>query len=143
VPSLRENLLPASAKEHYWPSSRLQGRLGHALVVLFFIGLTALAARNALTRLDSLFLGADPDVFINPWADWWTARAISDPTQRLWETNYLFYPDGASLHFHSFSHLNTLLSLAIGRFAGPLAGINITILANYVLAGVSMFYLAR
>ncbi len=113
------------------------------LAFLFYLILTSIAARSVLTNLNNVIVGQDPDVYINPWADWWTFKALTDPQLSLWFTNYMFYPQGANLIYHSFSHLTTLVSLALRPFLGILPAYNITMLFNIVLAGFSMFQLAR
>lgn len=113
------------------------------ILFLFFLGLTALASRNVLPQLNSVIVGNDPDVFINPWNDWWTSTALSEPDIDLWQTDYLFFPQGAELHFHSLSHLNTAFSLFLNKFWPTLAAYNVAVLLNYALAGFSMYHLAR
>ena len=112
-------------------------------VLFSFVVLTAVASRAVLTDLNSVIVGEDNDVYINPWADWWTAKAWQEPDTDLWYTDYLFYPQGTKLAYHSFSHLNTLISLSLRRFFGHLAAYNLAILMNYVLSGFAMFQLAR
>ena len=113
------------------------------LALLFFLILTIVAAWVVVSNLNSVIIGRDNDVFINPWADWWTQHVLSNPDVSLWETDYLFYPQGANLTFHSFSHLNTFVSLLLRPIVGILPAYNITILINYVLSGFAMFQLAR
>lgn len=123
--------------------STLTDRQVNIAVFLLFLALTIIAAWPVISNLDSAIIGDDHDVYINPWADWWTAKALTDPELSLWQTNYLFYPNGASLVYHSFSHLNTLVSLALRPFFGPIPAYNITILINLVLIGFSIFQLTR
>ena len=113
------------------------------LVLLLFVLLTTIAAWNILTDLNGVIIGRDNDVYINPWADWWTLKAITDPDISLWRSDLMYYPIGADLVYHSFSHLNTAVSLALRPLLGILPAYNITILINYVLAGLSMFHLGR
>lgn len=113
------------------------------LVLLLFVLLTIVAAWNILTDLNGVIIGRDNDVYINPWADWWTLKAITDPDISLWRSDLMYYPIGADLVYHSFSHLNTAVSLALRPLLGILPAYNITILINYVLAGLSMFHLGR
>lgn len=113
------------------------------LVLLLFMLLTIVAAWNILTDLNGVIIGRDNDVYINPWADWWTLKAITDPEISLWRSDLMYYPIGADLIYHSFSHLNTAVSLALRPLLGILPAYNITILINYVLAGLSMFHLGR
>ncbi len=115
----------------------------HSLVFCFFTITTIIAAWPVVTQLDTVIIGDDPDVYINPWADWWTLKAWQDPNTTLWETDYLFVPRGASLAFHSFSHLNTLVSLLLRPLFGTLPAYNITILLNVILTGVAMYQLAQ
>ena len=116
----------------------------HALApLLIFTLLTATAAWPVLTRLDSVIVGNDQDVYINPWADMWTLRALRDPGRSLWFTDLLFYPHGADLHFHSFSHLTTAISLALRPLFGSLPAYNLAVLVHVVLVGVAMFHFAR
>lgn len=113
------------------------------LVLLLFVLLTAAASWPVLLNLDTVIVGKDSDTYINPWADWWTLKAIREPETKLWETDYLFYPTGTGLNYHSFSHLNTAVSLALRPILGALSAYNLTILLNYVLIGLATFQLAR
>jgi hypothetical protein len=112
-------------------------------VLLLFLLLTIIASWNVITDLNGVIIGADNDVYINPWADWWTYRALTEADISLWQTDVMYYPLGADLTFHSFSHLNTAVSLGLRPFLGVLPAYNITILLNYVLAGLSMYHLGR
>ncbi|MCI0645227.1 MAG: hypothetical protein L0332_00995 [Chloroflexi bacterium] len=132
-------MIEEKVKIRYWAKWCQQ----ELLVTLLFLFLTIVVAWPVLKGLNTTIIGHGTDVYINPWADWWTAKALREPDIELWHTDYLFYPQGASLTYHSFSHLNTLVSLALRPLAGPLPAYNLAILLNYVLAGVSAFHLAR
>lgn len=110
---------------------------------LFFAILTAIAAWPVVSQPGSVLIGSDTDTFINPWADMWTLKALQDPERSLWFTDYLFYPQGTDLHFHSFSHLTTAASLALRPLLGVLPAYNVATLLHIVLAGVAMYHLAR
>lgn len=112
-------------------------------VLLLFFLLTLFAARNIVADLDGVIVGRDNDVYINPWADWWTYKAITDPEITLWRSDKMYYPIGADLIYHSFSHLTTAVSLTLRPLLGIIPAYNITILLNYVLAGLSMYHLGR
>lgn len=113
------------------------------LVLLLFVVLTIQAAWPIMIRLDRVIIGQDSDAPMNLWADWWTAQVWRDPDLTLWQTDDLFYPQGANLAYHSFSHLNTLVSLTLRPLLGTLPAYNLAILLNYVLAGLAMFQLTR
>lgn len=112
------------------------------LVGLFAL-LTVVISWPVIKRVDEVLIGNDIDTYINPWADWWTEKAWQDPDISLYETDYLFYPGGANLVYHSFSPLNTLVALALYPLLGRLAAYNVTMLLNLFLAGVAMGHLAR
>lgn len=125
-------------------SGRLQTLSDHQIqfaALFLFILLTIIAAWPVISNLDGLLIGDDNDVYINPWADWWTAKALTNPDISLWNTDYIFHPDGANLVYHSFSHLNTLVSLGLRPYFGSTPAYNITILINIILNGFSMFQL--
>ena len=111
--------------------------------LLFFTLLLIIDAWPVLSQIDQFLVGSDIDTYINPWADWWTAKALRDPQITLWHTNYLFYPEGASLIYHSFSHLNTAVSLLLQSFLNPIPAYNLAILLNYILTSLSAFHLTR
>jgi hypothetical protein len=94
-----------------------------------------------MPRISTHLAGGDVDVWLNPWADWWTRKVISEDLD-LYYTDYLFYPRGTSLVFHSFSHLNTALSLLLTPLVGYFAAYNLAILLAYVLSGFGMYLLA-
>ncbi len=113
------------------------------LVFILFLLLTVIAGWSVLTRLDTVIIGDDNDVYINPWADWWTVKALQEPDIQFWYTDFLFYPQGVNLNYHSFSHLNTLVSLFLRSLLDDLPAYNLAILINYALSGFAMFQLAR
>lgn len=112
-------------------------------VLALFALLTAVISWPVLVRVDEVLIGSDNDVMINPWADWWTLKAWQEPDVTLYETDMMFYPRGANLVYHSFSHLNTAVSLALRPLLGVIPAYNLTMLLNIFLAGVSMYHLAR
>ncbi|MCA9937864.1 MAG: hypothetical protein KC418_04440 [Anaerolineales bacterium] len=113
------------------------------LVGGLYLLLTAFLSRGMWSATRPVLVGFDNDVYINPWADWWTEKALTDPDLSLWHTDYLFYPRGADLTYHSFSHLNTAVSLLLRPLLGRIRAYNVAILLNYPLAALAMYQLAR
>lgn len=120
-----------------------QARLTPYLVFLLFVFLSIVAGWQVLSNLGNSIIGFDNDVYINPWADWWTLKALTDPSINLWTTGLMFYPTGANLAYHSFSHLNTTVALLLQPMLGDLAAYNFSIWLNYPFIGFSMYLLAR
>jgi len=113
----------------------------HLAVLGFFVALTLVIAYPLPLRLSQVLAGADIDDYINPWVDWWTHHVLTTPGESLYYTDYLFYPDGVSLVFHSFSHVNTAISLALQPWIGQPAAYNVTILLSYLLSAFGMYLL--
>lgn len=118
---------------------------------LDWFALAALALFGLLTpvltwplpfTMDRSLAGYSVDVYINPWADWWTKKALIEGLD-FYHTDYMFYPRGASLVFHSFSHVNTFISLLLTPLVGHFVAYNVVILLAYVLSGFSMYLLAH
>ena len=112
-------------------------------IFALFALLTVVISWPLLVRLDEVLIGNDNDTLINVWADWWTLQAWQQPDVTLYQTDVMFYPHGANLVYHSFSHLNTLVSLALRPLLGILPAYNVAVLLNIYLAGVAMCHLAR
>lgn len=113
---------------------------GAAMVI--YTAMTIVMTWPLVLYLDKRFAGWDIDVWINQWATWWTEKAISEG-QSLYHTDLMFYPQGVSLAFHSFSHVNTALALLLRPWLGDLGAHNVIILIAHALSGYAMFCLAR
>lgn len=114
-----------------------------SLVALVLYGLLTVVLAWALVQnIDSVLAGQNSDLHINLWADWWTKKALSEGLD-LFHTDYLFYPQGVSLAFHSFSHVNTVITLLMTPLVGHFAAYNATILLTFALSGFSMYLLVE
>jgi hypothetical protein len=119
----------------------LQGRCKHLAVLGFFVVLTLAITYPMPLHMDRFLVGEDIDDYINPWVDWWTNHVLTTPGESLYHTDYLFYPDGVSLVFHSFSHVNTSISLALQPVIGQPAAYNTSVLLAYLLSAFGMYLL--
>jgi len=110
-------------------------------VLGLFTGLTLVITYPLPLHIGHVLAGGDIDTYLNPWADWWTHHVLTTPGESLYYTDYLFYPDGVSLVFHSFSHVNTAISLALQPLVGQPASYNVTIMLAYLLSAFGMYLL--
>jgi hypothetical protein len=85
----------------------------------------------------------DADVFL--WNFWWTKQALAAPQHPYW-TEFLMYPSGASLAFHSFPIPYNLISLpiqaAIADVRGLLVSFNGIVTISSVASGLGAYFLA-
>jgi len=97
------------------------------------------------TRLSD-FAYASSDSFIFFWNFWWTKKALTDLVNPF-ETEYLFYPAGTDLSFHSYPVPYSLLSLpfqaVIDGPEGLAAAFNAIVFATFVLSGFGAYRLTR
>ena len=115
---------------------------GDLVVVIVFLGLTVVMTWPLVAQLKTHFAGQDIDVWLNPWVTWWTEKAFT-AGEELYYTHHLFYPDGVSLAFHSFCHVNSLLALLLRPWLGDMGAHNVTIILAHALSGYAMFCLVR
>ena len=116
--------------------------LRDGMVCVAFACLTLLITYPLPAQMTTHLAGDDYDVWARPWATWWTKTALSQG-RSLYYTDLLYYPRGVSLVYHSFSHANTAIALALEPIVGPIAAHNVTVLLAYVLSGFGMYLLAK
>ena len=81
------------------------------------------------------------DPVLNAWILWWTTQAV--PLTAAWWNAPMFYPAVGTFAFSE--HLLGLAPIAAPLIAitnSPLFGYNVTLLASYVLSGLSAYFLA-
>jgi hypothetical protein len=122
---------------------RLLRRYHPDLIALgLYILLTGVLTWPMLCQMSTHLIGQSTDTYINPWANWWTEKAIREHLP-FYFTDYMFYPYGVSLTLHSFSHFNTLLWFILRPLMGNLPAYNTTVLVTYPLSAYGMFALVR
>jgi hypothetical protein len=89
-----------------------------------------------IIQMSTHLAGDDVDAWLNPWATWWTHKVLSEGLD-FYYTDYLFYPQGVSLVFHSFSHVNTVLALILEPLTGAIVAHNVTTLLAYALRDIT------
>jgi hypothetical protein len=110
-------------------------------LLLLYATLTIVMTWPLAARLSSCLAGGSSDAYINPWANWWTLKALGEGLD-FYHTDYIFYPRQVSLVFHSFSHVNTFLWFLLRPLGDPAAH-NLTVMLGYTLSGWGMYCLAR
>lgn len=84
------------------------------------------------------------------WNLWWVRYALENG-QNVFQTNLIFYPDGADLHLHALNALNGLISLPVqyladwlgGAASGAVAAYNFIVFFSLVMSAYGGFCLAR
>jgi len=83
----------------------------------------------------------DNQMFI--WNIWWFKYAIFDLHVSPFNTDYLFYPQGASLYFHTYSPLNNLIGLLLQQIFSLNVTYNIMILLTLLIGAMGGYFLLK
>jgi hypothetical protein len=113
------------------------------LLALAGYALVALAYAWPLVRsFGSALAGDGFDRYVFLWTNWWVPHALGHG-KSLYQTAMIFYPQGANLHFLSFSWLNTFVWWVLRPAVGSVAAFNFTVWWSWPLAGFGAYLLAR
>jgi hypothetical protein len=127
------------SSSHSLTNTRLHWR--DWVVLLAFVVITLGMTYPLVFRLGTHAVGDRNDMWVSHWNNWWGRRALVDAINP-YQTSYMFYPQGVSLVWHSFSWSNMGLWLLLSPLTGSLAAHGITVLLTYVLGGFTTYLLA-
>ena len=101
-------------------------------------------------NLTSSLLGPPEDNLQDLWNTWYSQKLLPFNLRGFYFTRSIFYPEGATLIYHSFSYSNLLLIYVIRTLFGfsaridALVGLNnVMILLSFFLSALGTFYLAK
>lgn len=113
----------------------------------YAIGGYALLALLLTYPLALNFVSAIPgdgfDGLQNYWNLWWVRNALLELNASPFFTPELYYPNGASLYFHTLNIFNGLASLPVQLLAGLAPAYNAVVLFTFIASGYGTFLLAR
>jgi hypothetical protein len=115
-------------------------------VILLFTLVTAVVFRQLLPHLGSALIGPPEDNMQDFWNVWYIA--VGRQPGDFFHTDLLRFPEGASLHLHSFAYPKVIAIVLLTRLAGADLGTllllhNLSVLISFPLAGAGAFCLAR
>jgi hypothetical protein len=106
--------------------------------------LAAIYGRVAVFNLGYGVIGGDLDGYENLWNDSWIRTALFDLQRNpLFHTNYLYYPTGISLRYHTLNPLNGLFALPMWPLFGSVASTNLKFLLSMALTTFCAFLLIK
>lgn len=113
----------------------------HVLALLLYAIVVLWLTRPLVSHLDVALAGSSTDAFMHYWNGWWVRQALATG-QSIFDTNYLFFPEGVSLAYHNFAWLSIIPWLALQQIVADLLAYNIIFLLNLVFCGYAAFLLA-
>jgi hypothetical protein len=119
--------------------------IGFFAVLLLFTALTVLFFWECIPQLQFRLIGPPEDNMNDLWNSWYAATSRGPD---FFFTNMLKFPNGTSLHYHSFAYPQIFAVRFLSRFFGtelPTMIIlqNATLLASFALAGTGAYYLVH
>jgi hypothetical protein len=97
----------------------------------------------AVGSLGSAVVGGDVDGYENVWNFWWVKTALFDLNRSVFATDYLYYPTGISLRFHTLNPLNGLITLPFNAVLGYVTTLNLLMLASLAATVFCAYLLVR
>jgi hypothetical protein len=105
--------------------------------------LAALYGRVALLNLGVGVVGGDLDGYENLWNDYWVRTSLFDLHRNPFYTDYLYYPTGISLRYHTLNPLNGLFALPLWPLFGSVASTNLKFLLSMALTTFCAYLLLK
>ncbi len=122
-------------------SNRSHFRLSVAVSFLIYAILAVVGTWPLVTQITTHLPDRFNDALLHSWNTWWVQQALQT-SQFPYYTNYLFYPDGASLATHNLAWFHILPSLVLSRFFNSITTYNMAVLFSVLLCGCISFLVA-
>ncbi|MBE0428676.1 MAG: hypothetical protein IBX61_02245 [Thermoleophilia bacterium] len=113
-----------------------------AVLALAYLAMALVMTYPLALHLGSFAAAGLEDGAMSVWNLWWLKFSLFGPGENFLYTGYLFYPEGASLTFHSIPKLLGLASIPLQYLVGVTAAYNIVVLLTFVLTGLATYLLA-
>jgi hypothetical protein len=114
----------------------------HLFALGGYLFLTLLMTYPLVLHLTTAIPGDGFDGWQNYWNLWWVKTAMLDLQESPYFTNYLYYPAGYSLYFHTLNIFNALLTLPIQLCFGLTVSYNFVVFFSFVIGGYGTYLLA-
>ncbi len=115
----------------------------HLAVLIAYGLLTVFLTYPVAFRLFESLPGDGGDSNFYVWNLWWIKKALTDLHVNPFWTDYIFYPEGVSLIFHTLVPYTGLLGVPLQAFVGLVPANNLFILLSFVLSGYGAYLLLR
>jgi hypothetical protein len=114
---------------------------GHFCVAILYLIVAAVTTYPLVFRLTTHLPGRGTDMWVFPWNAWWLSRALWAGESPFF-TRYLYFPEGASLAFHSFVLTASGWAPLLLGWLSPLTFYNLFVLIALFGSALSAYALA-
>jgi len=136
-------LLRVSSRQFDWSIPEKEFKYDVLVGFLLYCGITVLYCLPILEKLSTQMIGPPEDNMFFYWNFWWMCEKVMTGSGNLVFTDYMFYPEGTFLYYHSWSFYSLWLSVLLNQFFNQVVTYNIIALHGYPLAGVTAFLLVK
>jgi hypothetical protein len=113
----------------------------HLKALLGYLVLTLIMTFPLVTEFTTAIPGDGFDGWQNYWNLWWVKKALLDLGTNPFFCDYVYYPTGASLYFHTLNIFNGLLTVPIQAIFGLTVAYNFVVVFSFVVGGYGTYLL--
>ena len=129
-------MLVDNPKQRYWSlDNSYVAAVAYLFATLLMTFPLALYWRSALPA-------GDGDIWQNYWNLWWWKQCLLEGMNPF-QTQYLFFPNGTDLIFHTHSPFNQVLSMPVNLLFGEAAAYNFCVMFALTVSGFATYLLVR
>ncbi len=117
--------------------------LKNILFIFILAVLVLWMLRDVFPNFNSHIVGDGGDTPIFLWNLWWVKKAIIDLKTNPLHTDYIFYPTGTSLVYHTLTLTTGIFSIFFQYFLTLTQTFNFLFLVNFLLSGIFTYFVCR
>jgi hypothetical protein len=114
----------------------------HVIALAGYLVLTLIMTFPLATKFTTAIPGDGFDGWQNYWNLWWVKKALLDLGTNPFFCDYVYYPTGASLYFHTLNIFNGLLTVPVQAVFGWTVAYNFVVVFSFVVGGCGLYLLA-
>ncbi len=115
----------------------------NAVVIGTYVILTILLLYSFPFNFVNQMPGDGGDGYQFLWDLWWVKHSVTELGNNPYVTNYVFYPNGQTLYFHSLVPLAGIITIPFQDGFGLFFSYNLVVILGYALGGFGAFLLAK
>lgn len=113
----------------------------HVIALVGYLVLTLIMTFPLATEFTTAIPGDGFDGWQNYWNLWWVKKALLDLGTNPFFCDYVYYPTGASLYFHTLNIFNGLFTVPIQAIFGLTVAYNFVVVFSFVVGGYGTYLL--
>ena len=119
----------------------LKRHVHHIIALVGYLVLTLIMTFPLVTEFSTAIPGDGFDGWQNYWNLWWVKKALLDLGTNPFFCDYVYYPTGASLYFHTLNIFNGLLTVPVQALFGWTVAYNFAVVFSFVVGGYGTYLL--